>query len=154
MNQPSAPIQPPAPARPSAPPGPSAAPQYSPLGQLVLARLREFYREPEAVFWVYGFPILMTVALGIAFRNKPVEQINVTVQEGPGAEIAEQALSGHESEQVKFVARRLDGETAALRLRTGKTALVVIPPEGDEGGLRVRLRPHAARKPAGPQRRR
>ncbi len=41
---------------------------------LVLARLREFIREPEAVFWVYGFPILMTVGLGIAFRNRPIER--------------------------------------------------------------------------------
>ena len=47
--------------------------------ELTLARLREFYREPEAVFWVYGFPILMVVGLGIAFRNQPVEQITVDV---------------------------------------------------------------------------
>ena len=31
------------------------------------------------MFWVYGFPILMMVALGIAFRNKPVEIITVDV---------------------------------------------------------------------------
>ena len=42
------------------------APRYSPMWQLVMARLREFLREPEAVFWVYGFPIVMVVALGIA----------------------------------------------------------------------------------------
>ena len=54
------------------------------LGQLVLSRLREFYREPEAVFWVYGFPILMTVALGIAFRDNPEPQYRVDVT-GPGA---------------------------------------------------------------------
>ena len=60
--------------------------RYSPLGQLVLARLREFYREPEAVFWVYGFPILMAVALGIAFRNQPVEQYRAwTWTTGPAA---------------------------------------------------------------------
>src|SRR3954467_15379871 len=41
----------------------------SPLRQIVLARVREFYREPEALFWSYGFPILMTVALGIAFLS-------------------------------------------------------------------------------------
>src|SRR5262249_39786168 len=35
----------------------------SPIVQLTLARLREFFREPEAVFWVYGFPILMAVLL-------------------------------------------------------------------------------------------
>lgn len=50
-----------------------ALPWYerSPLAQLTLARLREFLREPGAVFWVFGFPILMVVALGFAFRSGP-----------------------------------------------------------------------------------
>ena len=52
----------------------------SPLIQLSLARLREFYRQPEAIFWVYFFPVLMVIALGIAFRNKPVEKITVDIQ--------------------------------------------------------------------------
>ena len=38
--------------------------RYRPLPQLILSRVREFYREPEALFWVYGFPILMIVVLG------------------------------------------------------------------------------------------
>jgi len=38
--------------------------------QLTLARAREFYREPEAVFWVFGFPVVLAFALGIAFRNQ------------------------------------------------------------------------------------
>ena len=38
--------------------------RYWPLGQLISARVHEFLREPEALFWVYGFPILMTLALG------------------------------------------------------------------------------------------
>ena len=38
----------------------------SPLAQLSIARLKEFFREPAAVFWVYGFPLLLAVALGIA----------------------------------------------------------------------------------------
>ncbi len=37
-----------------------------PLKELSLARLREFLREPEAVFWTYGFPLLLAVGLGIA----------------------------------------------------------------------------------------
>jgi ABC-type multidrug transport system permease subunit len=96
---------------------------YSPLGQLVLARLREFYREPEAIFWVYGFPILIVVALGIAFRNKPVERITVDVQDGPGASDVVQALEkkGHD----KFKVQTFEVATCRLRLRTGKTELVV-----------------------------
>ena len=64
----------------------------TPLVQLVLARLRAFYREPGAVFWVYGFPLLMVVALGIAFRTNPVEKITVDVQAGPEAETVRDAL--------------------------------------------------------------
>jgi hypothetical protein len=94
---------------------------YSPLGQLILARLREFYREPEVIFWVYGFPLLMVVALGIAFRNKPVERNTVDVQEGPGASTVVAALEAHK----RFKVQRLDAATCRLRLRTGKTELVV-----------------------------
>src|SRR5260370_14675202 len=41
--------------------------------QLTLVRFREFWREPEAVFWVFIFPILLTTGLGIAFRNRPAD---------------------------------------------------------------------------------
>jgi len=43
----------------------------SPLVELTLARTKEFYREPGAMFWAFGFPVLLAVALGVAFRNKP-----------------------------------------------------------------------------------
>jgi len=36
-------------------------------------RMKELRREPEVVFWVFGFPILLALGLGIAFRNKPAE---------------------------------------------------------------------------------
>ena len=50
----------------------AAEPRYSPLWELVTSRLREFYREPQAVFWVYGFPLMMAAILGIAFQNRPM----------------------------------------------------------------------------------
>jgi ABC-type multidrug transport system permease subunit len=103
------------------------AKRYSPLGQLILARLREFYRQPEAVFWVYGFPILTVVALGIAFRNKPVERITVDIQQNTGntARVAfvKEALAKDE----KFIVRVVDEDACRLRLRTGKTELVIVP---------------------------
>ena len=61
------------------------APRYSPLGQLIGCRMREFSREPEAWLWTYGFPVLMAVALGIAFRNQGVPEIAVAVVENPQA---------------------------------------------------------------------
>lgn len=93
----------------------------------MLARLREFYREPEAIFWVYGFPILMTLTLGIAFRNQPVEKIGVTVQDGAHAEQIVAALEA----TGKFVVRKLEAQAAALRLRTAKTELVVAATSTD-----------------------
>jgi hypothetical protein len=96
--------------------------RYSPLAQLVLARFREFIRQPEAIFWVYGFPILIVVALGIAFRNKPVERITVDVEDNDGAQAVVEALAPQE----KFKVQVHDEPTCRLRLKTGKTELVVI----------------------------
>jgi ABC-type multidrug transport system permease subunit len=105
----------------------TAAPRrYYPLVELTLARLREFYREPEALFWVYGFPILMVVGLGIAFRNQPIERITVDVVAGPRAEAVVRALAADQ----KFVTRIVPAEEARLRMRTGATELVVRAADG------------------------
>src|ERR1039458_515172 len=48
-----------------------------PLVQLTLVRFREFLREPEALFWVFIFPILLAAGLGIAFRNRPADVLPV-----------------------------------------------------------------------------
>jgi ABC-2 type transport system permease protein len=59
-----------------------------PLVELTKARFREFLREPEAVFWVFAFPIIMTCALGIAFRSSAGEPIIVgVVQQDASAEV-------------------------------------------------------------------
>jgi ABC-2 type transport system permease protein len=102
--------------------------RYSPLGQLILARLREFLREPEALFWVYGFPILMTILLGVAFRNQRVEQILVDIVESPAAMATRDSLSSSSTPE-RFKAEILPADQAALRLRTGKTDVVITPAE-------------------------
>ncbi len=101
--------------------------RYWPLGELTLARLREFYREPEAVFWVYGFPILLVVGLGIAFRNQPVEQIAVDVVDSPRAKAVLESLS----KQDRFEPRLVTPDEARLHLRTGRTALVIEVGDSD-----------------------
>ena len=50
------------------------------LWQLTLARFREFIREPAALFWVYGFPLILAFTLGLAFREHPVPSSQVDVQ--------------------------------------------------------------------------
>jgi ABC-2 type transport system permease protein len=100
--------------------------KHSPIVQLTLARLREFFREPEAVFWVYGFPIVMALLLGIAFRERPVEKITVDVQSGQHASAAQSALG----EIKKFDVKTCDEAACRTRLRTGKTDLVIVSNEG------------------------
>ena len=63
-----------------------------PLVELTVARFREFLREPEAVFWVFAFPVIMTCALGIAFRSRGAEPVIVGVVEQAGAAELRQAL--------------------------------------------------------------
>lgn len=94
-------------------------PSTSPLIQLSLTRLREFYRQPEAVFWVYFFPILLVVALGIAFRNKPVEEI--TIDAVQSAQATEMQTSLSQDERIKL--QLLTLEECQRRLRTGKSDL-------------------------------
>jgi ABC-2 type transport system permease protein len=113
-------------------------PRYWPLPQIVLARMRAFYREPGAVFWVYGFPLLMIVALGIAFRASPVEKVTVDIQAGPGAEgVRDALLRQSDAKTLTFAVQINDEEAARRRLRTGRTDLVVIIAGGD--GYQYRL---------------
>src|SRR5215470_11860626 len=51
-----------------------------PLVELTSMRVREFLREREAVFWVFIFPVLMTFALGIAFRNTAPDKTLVAIE--------------------------------------------------------------------------
>ena len=56
----------------------------SPLFQLYLVRLRDFYRQPARVFWVYGFPTIMAIALGFAFQNRPPAPIDIDLVKNRG----------------------------------------------------------------------
>ena len=96
-----------------------------PLVQLSRARVLEFLREPEAIFWVFLFPVLLAAALGVAFRNKPPEPLPVGVESGPAAAGRVAALAA--SERLAPVA--LDAAAARAELRTGKLALVVLATE-------------------------
>src|SRR2546421_5049782 len=68
----------------------------SPLAQLTLARAREFCRQPVAIFWVYGFPLLLALVLSFAFRSRPVQRVAVDVAAGPGADAVAAALAADE----------------------------------------------------------
>ena len=97
--------------------------KYRPLKELSLSRLREFLREPEAVFWTYGFPLLLAVGLGIAFRNRPVERIYVDVQEHALAADVVSSLK----RSPEMVVEVHPQQECRDHLRLGKSSLVVIP---------------------------
>jgi ABC-type multidrug transport system permease subunit len=93
-----------------------------PLWQLTLMRWRIFAREPAAIFWTYGFPIALALALGIAFRNRPPEAVEVAVQAAPGAEAWREALAKNPAMHVHW----LGAAEAHEALRAGKVSLVVM----------------------------
>jgi len=101
------------------------------LRELTLMRLRTFFREPSAVFWTYGFPLLLTVALGVAFRERPPDPVEVAVvdddaQAAPGAAAAlARALAATPSEAHATTLPRAAAERA---LFAGKVSVVVVPP--------------------------
>src|SRR6516162_5928393 len=96
--------------------------RWQPFTQLVLARIREFYREPEVLFWVYGFPLLLAVGLGIAFAGREPQRPDVDVQEGPGAEDVKKIL-----DVEKFTVEIHPKDECEKRVITGKTVLYIVP---------------------------
>jgi ABC-2 type transport system permease protein len=105
---------------------------------LLMARMRELQREPEVVFWVFVFPLLLATGLGIAFRNKPADAPSVAIAAGSGAQETAALLQGSPS-HAAFKIDVLDDEAARKGFRLGKYDLV-IEPDG-AGGLRYRYDP-------------
>jgi ABC-2 type transport system permease protein len=101
----------------------AGAMERSPMWQLFMMRVRSLLREPSALFWTFVFPLLTSVALGIAFRNRTLDELAVAVADGPDAAAVAARLDAADG---------LRAEVAALaeardRLRRGRVALVVVP---------------------------
>lgn len=91
------------------------------LKQLTWMRARLYYREPAAIFWTFGFPLLLSVALGLAFRNVKPEPVRVAVETSAVSAHALAILAGDPNVQAK----ELEPAAAHEALRTGKVSLVV-----------------------------
>ena len=120
--------------------------RYSPLGQLVLSRVRLFLREPAAIFWVYGFPIVMLLALGIAFRENPTEEIAVDLV-GEGSGVGVQGSEATRVQRVLAADQRFKvlvdpKEDWQKRLQAGKTDLVIEFQAGGDPPYRFWDEPH------------
>lgn len=96
-----------------------------PLWQLSLMRWRIFAREPSALFWTYGFPVALALALGTAFRNRPPEASEIAIEASPAGESTRAALATNQAVHVHW----LEAQKARDALRSGKVAIVVVPGE-------------------------
>jgi hypothetical protein len=94
---------------------------YAPLVELTLARVREFLREPEALFWTFVFPILISLALALAFPSAGGRQVIVGLVPGPAAEAQRQTLAAVEGIVVREVAPGAEQRA----LREGDVHLIV-----------------------------
>ena len=112
--------------------------RWSAYLHLLVARLKELQREPEVVFWVFLFPLLLALGLGIAFRNKPADVTSVAIVSGPGAQDALALIQGSPLKS-SIRAEVLDPTSAMKGFRLGKYDLVI---ESDgNGGFRYRYDP-------------
>jgi len=93
----------------------------SAIRTLTLARLRAFVREPEALFWTFGFPLIMAIGLGLAFGSPRLEPGRVVVEAGSAAEAHLDALRADPEIQVTV----LEPGAAEAALRRGETDLVL-----------------------------
>jgi ABC-2 type transport system permease protein len=108
----------------------AAGQRLAALRELVACRIREFVREPEALFWVFLFPVLLTVVLGFAFRDKPPDRIPIGVVVDPAAPGGERTAAALARSPV-LLARRYAPAQGREALRTGKISLLI---EGGESG--------------------
>jgi ABC-type multidrug transport system permease subunit len=105
-----------------------------PLVELTAMRVREFLREKEAVFWVFVFPVLMTFALGIAFRNTGPDKTFVAI-EGSSMDQKVSETASVLSRSPDITAMVLAPAEAARALRSGKVS-IVVKPENDSFAYR------------------
>jgi ABC-type multidrug transport system permease subunit len=122
---------------------------YHPLRSLYLTRLREFYRQPARLFWVYGFPTVLALGLGMAFRSPSAPAYLADLVDNPAAPAVRKTIDDVNAKQhegdAKFTLRLNSKDEALRRLRVGKTALVIEPsPSGEITYHYDATRPEAA----------
>jgi ABC-type multidrug transport system permease subunit len=105
--------------------------RWSGYTHLLMARMLELKREPEVVFWVFVFPLLLALGLGIAFRNKPADAVPVAIVQGAGSEEAASLLA-RSPQHASFKVKVESADDARKGLRLGKYDLV-IEPDGKGG---------------------
>jgi ABC-2 type transport system permease protein len=112
--------------------------RWAGYSHLLMARMLELKREPEVVFWVFVFPLLLALGLGIAFRNKPGDASSVVIVQGLGARDAASLLE-RSPQHASFKVQVESSADAEKGFRLGKYDLVIQP--GSNGGFQYRYDP-------------
>lgn len=86
---------------------------------------REFWRSPEAVFWTYGFPLVMAIVLGYSFQPKAPPPVPIAVVQDSGADTLAAALR----DNPRFHVETLDADAANRALARGRITLLVRGPD-------------------------
>ena len=95
-----------------------------PLVQLTLVRFREFIREPEAVFWIFLFPILLAGGLGLAFRSTPQQTLRI----GAATDADRLGIAAALKEEPALIVDPLEEAAGMAALRNGDIAVLVLAP--------------------------
>jgi ABC-2 type transport system permease protein len=111
--------------------------RWAGYARLLQMRMLELWREPEVIFWVFVFPLLLALGLGIAFRNKPADLTPIAVVDGPKAQQV-MTLLERSPEHSSIQADIVSAAAASDAFRLGKYALVVSM---DDGGIHYRYDP-------------
>ncbi len=104
---------------------------------LCIARFREYYREPEVLFWGFAFPLLLSVAIAVAFRARPPEPSRVVVLTAPRAAEVQAALASAPLIEAEVA----DEAEAARHLRMARADLMIVPPHSSSDEVEYRLDP-------------
>jgi ABC-2 type transport system permease protein len=103
----------------------SPLPRWGELRELTRHRTLAFIRQPEAVFWVFAFPVVLAAVLGFAFQGREPLPSRVGVIGAAGEGWAAQLEQDPRIELVRFATR---GE-ADRRLAGGHVDAVVLSVE-------------------------
>src|SRR4029077_13281657 len=97
--------------------------RWAGYSHLLMARMLELKREPEVVFWVFVFPLLLALGLGIAFRNKPADAVRVAIVGGAESQDA-QSLLARSPQHDLFKMQSLPTDESQKVFRLGKFDIV------------------------------
>jgi ABC-2 type transport system permease protein len=112
-------------------------PRWAGYLRLLQMRMLELWREPEVIFWVFVFPLLLALGLGIAFRDKPPDVTTVAVVAGAKSQDIVRLLESSPQHNI-IHPEVLDAPAALDGFRLGKYALVIT---SDEAGVHYRYDP-------------